>query len=138
MPIPLRDSPDARLEDIAAIANKTDKELPSLGWAVLPAAFPLVLICVHSVIETFAKPNTALTDSDVLNKSLDVILFFGDKNITMLIGGIFALIVLAKQQKTRLGKTNCFCSNSADDRRWHYFNYCCRWCIWRHVTTIGH
>jgi GntP family gluconate:H+ symporter len=31
MPIPLRDAPDARLEDIAAIANKPDKELPSLG-----------------------------------------------------------------------------------------------------------
>ena len=29
MPIPLRDAPDARLEDIAAIANKPDKELPS-------------------------------------------------------------------------------------------------------------
>jgi H+/gluconate symporter and related permeases len=39
MPIPLRDSPDAKLEDIAAIANKPDKELPSLGWALLPRHF---------------------------------------------------------------------------------------------------
>ena len=43
-PIPLRDAPDARLEDIAAIANKSDKDLPSLGWALLPAVFPLVTI----------------------------------------------------------------------------------------------
>jgi GntP family gluconate:H+ symporter len=108
MPIPLRDAPDARLEDIAAIANKPDKELPSLGWALLPAAFPLVTICFHSFVETFAKPNTSLTDSVVLNRILDVILFFGDKNIAMLMGGIFALIVLAKQKKTTREKLTAF------------------------------
>ena len=108
MPIPLRDAPDARLEDIASIANKPDKELPSLGWALLPAAFPLVFICFHSFVETFAKPNTALTHSIALNKILDVILFFGDKNIAMLMGGIFALIVLAKQKKTTREKLTAF------------------------------
>jgi GntP family gluconate:H+ symporter len=50
-------------------------------------------------LKLLTKPNTALTDSVVLNKILDVILFFGDKNIAMLMGGIFALIVLAKQKK---------------------------------------
>ncbi len=108
MPIPLRDAPDARLEDIAAIANKPDKELPSLGWAILPAAFPLITICFHSFVATFAKHNEALTDSVVLNKILDVILFFGDKNIAMLMGGIFALIVLAKQKKTTREKLTAF------------------------------
>jgi GntP family gluconate:H+ symporter len=108
MPIPLRDSPDARLEDIAAIANKPDKELPSLGWALLPAAFPLVTICIHSIVESFAKTNTALTGSAALNKILDVILFFGDKNIAMLMGAIFALAVLAKQKKTTREKLTAF------------------------------
>lgn len=108
MPIPLRDSPDARLEDIAAIANKTDKELPSLGWALLPAVFPLVTICIRSAVEAFTKPNTAVTDSIFLNKILDVVLFFGDKNIAMLMGAIFALLVLAKQTKTTKGKLTSF------------------------------
>jgi GntP family gluconate:H+ symporter len=108
MPIPLRDAPDARLEDIAAIANKPDKELPSLGWALLPAAFPLITICFHSFVATFAKHNEALTGSVVLNKILAVILFFGDKNIAMLMGGIFALIVLAKQKKTTREKLTAF------------------------------
>jgi GntP family gluconate:H+ symporter len=108
MPIPLRDAPDARLEDIAAIANKPDKELPSLGWALLPAAFPLITICFHSFVATFAKHNEALTGSVVLNKILAVILFFGDKNIAMLMGGIFALIVLAKQKKTTREKLTSF------------------------------
>ncbi|HEY5772276.1 MAG TPA: GntP family permease [Chitinophagaceae bacterium] len=108
MPIPLRDAPDARLEDIAAIANKPDKELPSLGWALLPAAFPLITICFHSFVATFAKHNEALTGSVVLNKILDVILFFGDKNIAMLMGGFFALLVLAKQKKTTREKLTSF------------------------------
>jgi H+/gluconate symporter-like permease len=138
MPIPLRDAPDARLEDIAAIANKPDKELPSLGWALLPAAFPLVTICFHSFVETFAKHNTALTDSVVLNKILGVILFFGDKNIAMLMGGIFALIVLAKQKKTTREKLTAFVQTALMTWGRYYFNYCSRWCIWWHVTTIRH
>ena len=108
MPIPLRDSPDARLEDIAAIANKPDKELPSLAWALLPALFPLVTICIHSFVASFHKPGSPLTDSAVLNKILDVILFFGDKNIAMLMGAIFALIVLANQKKTGREKLTSF------------------------------
>lgn len=108
MPIPLRDAPDARLEDIAAIANKTDKELPSLGWAILPAAFPLVTICIHSIVESFGKTKTALTGSGFLNKVLDVILFLGDKNIAMLVGAIFALVVLARQKKSSREKLTAF------------------------------
>lgn len=108
IPIPLRDAPDARLEDIAAIANKTDKELPSLEWALLPAAFPLIMICIHSFVESFATSKTALTGSTILNKIVDVILFFGDKNIAMLVGAIFALVVLAKQKKTTREKLTAF------------------------------
>jgi GntP family gluconate:H+ symporter len=97
--IPLRDSPDARLEDIAAIANKEDKDLPALGWALLPAVFPLLTICIRSAVEAFSKPNTPLTDFPILNKILEVILFFGDKNIALLMGAIFALLVLAYQKR---------------------------------------
>jgi gluconate:H+ symporter, GntP family len=98
--IPLRDAPDARLEDIAAIANKDDKDLPSIGLALLPAVFPLVTICIRSAVEGFTKPNTPLTSSDFLNKIMDVVLFFGDKNIAILTGAIFALLVLAHQKKS--------------------------------------
>jgi len=98
--IPLRDAPDARLEDIAAIANKDDKDLPALGWALLPAVFPLVTICIRSAVEAFVKTKEPLTDSSVVNAVIDTVLFFGDKNIALLAGGIFALIVLAKQKKT--------------------------------------
>jgi gluconate:H+ symporter, GntP family len=100
MPIALRDSPDARLEDIAAVANKDNKELPALGLALLPAVFPLVTICIRSAVETFTKPNVPLTQFPFLNQFLDIVLFFGDKNIALFTGGIFALLVLAAQKKT--------------------------------------
>jgi gluconate:H+ symporter, GntP family len=98
-PIPLRDAPDARLEDIKAIAEKDDKDLPSLGLALLPAVFPLITICIKSAVEGFKLP-MPLTSSDFLNKIMDIVLFFGDKNIALLTGTAFALLVLAKQKKT--------------------------------------
>ncbi|AEI47626.1 GntP family permease [Runella slithyformis] len=98
--IPLRDAPDARLEDIALIANKDDKELPPLGLALLPAVFPLVTICIRSAVEAFAAPKVPLTGSPFLNTLIDVVLFFGDKNIALFAGAVFALLVLLRQKKT--------------------------------------
>lgn len=98
-PTPVRDAPDARLEDIKAIADKGDKELPVLGLALLPVVFPLATICIRSAIEAFSTPNTPLTSSDFLNKILDIVLFFGDKNIALIMGAIFGLLVLAQQKK---------------------------------------
>ncbi|GAB2631909.1 SLC13 family permease [Emticicia sediminis] len=106
--IPLRDSPDARLEDIKAIAEKDDKELPSLGWALLPAVFPLVTICIRSAFEAFVKTKEPLTDSAIINQFIDIVLFFGDKNIALLMGAVFALVVLANQKKTTKDKLTAF------------------------------
>ncbi|MER0439908.1 GntP family permease [Emticicia sp. W12TSBA100-4] len=106
--IPLRDSPDARLEDIKAIAEKDDKELPSLGWALLPAVFPLVTICIRSAFEAFVKTKELLTDSAIINQFIDIVLFFGDKNIALLMGAVFALLVLSNQKKTTKDKLTAF------------------------------
>jgi len=106
--IPLRDSPDARLDDIKAIAEKDDKDLPSLTWALLPAVFPLVTICIRSAFEAFVKTKEPLTDFSLINQLIDVILFFGDKNIALLMGAIFALLVLSNQKKTTKDKLTAF------------------------------
>jgi gluconate:H+ symporter, GntP family len=112
MLIPLRDAPDARLEDIAAIANKDDKDLPKLGLALLPAVFPLVTICIRSGVEAFTKPNAPLTSSDFSNKIIDIVLFFGDKNIALFSGAIFALLVLAYQKKSNKTSITAFVQNA--------------------------
>jgi gluconate:H+ symporter, GntP family len=110
--IPLRDAADARLEDIAAIARKDDKELPSLILSLLPALFPLVTICIHSAVEAFAPKNTPLTNYSFLNTLIDVVLFFGDKNIALLTGALFALLVLVKQKIHDKGKLVTFVQNA--------------------------
>ncbi len=112
MPISLRDAPDARLADIAAIANKDDKDLPKLGLAVLPAVFSLVTICIRSAVDAFKTPNIPLTSSDFLNKILDIVLFFGDKNIALFMGAVFALLVLAYQKKSDKTALTAFTQNA--------------------------
>jgi gluconate:H+ symporter, GntP family len=106
--IPLRDSPDAKLEDIVATANKPDSELPTLAWALLPALFPLLTICIRSGIEAFGGGKGLLTGSIFLNKIIEVVMFFGDKNIAILMGAIFALLVLSFQKKTTKEKLTAF------------------------------
>ena len=112
IPIALRDAPDARLEDITAIANKDDKDLPVLGLALLPAVFPLVTICIRSGVEAFTKPNTSLTSSGFLNGLMDFLLFFGDKNIALLTGAIFALLIVWQQKKTNSANLTTFVQNA--------------------------
>ena len=106
--IPLRDAPDARLEDIAALAQKDDKDLPPLGWAIMPALFPMVMICIRSMFEAFVKTDGALTSLPFLNKAIEVILFFGDKNIALLTGALIALFVLIRQKKDDKSKLTAF------------------------------
>ncbi len=110
--IPLRDAPDARLEDIAAIARKDDKDLPNLGLALLPAIFPLLTICIRSAIEAFTKPNIPLTSSDFLNGLINIVVFFGDKNIALFMGAVFALLVLAYQKKSDKSTMTAFVQNA--------------------------
>lgn len=110
--IPLRDAPDARLEDIALLAQKEDKDLPPLGWAVMPALFPMVMICIRSMFEAFFKTDGAPTSVPFLNTALDVILFFGDKNIALLTGGLIALFVLIRQKKDDKSKLTAFVQNA--------------------------
>ncbi|MEY2835261.1 MAG: hypothetical protein RLZZ557_923 [Bacteroidota bacterium] len=110
--IPLRDAPDARLEDIAALAQKDDKELPPLGWAVMPALFPMVMICIRSLFEAFVKTDGGLSANPLLNGVLEVILFFGDKNIALLSGALIALFVLIRQKKDDKSKLTAFVQNA--------------------------
>ena len=110
--IPLRDSPDSRLEDIAALSKKDDKDLPSLGWAIIPALFPMVMICIRSFFEAFVKIDGDITGFPFFNALIDVILFFGDKNIALLSGALFALLVLIQQKKNEKSKLTSFVQNA--------------------------
>lgn len=98
-PIPLRDSLDARLEDIKAIAAKDTVNLPPLGLSLLPVLIPLVFICIDTALGAMTTPGIPLTTSFFWSKVIRFIKFMGDKNIAIVSGGIVALLILARQKR---------------------------------------
>lgn len=90
-PVALRDSLDARLEDIKTASLRPSKELPPLWLSVLPVLIPLVFICLHTAMHSFPALHTSTLGS--------LIDFLGDKNIALVLGGMAALIMLAIQKK---------------------------------------
>ncbi len=98
-PVELRDSLDARLEDIRKLSNRDDSELPPLWMALLPVVFPLVMICADNIIDNLAAKDTLAHLSGFEQFFVSVIETFGDKNIALITGGIMALLVLLYQKR---------------------------------------
>jgi GntP family gluconate:H+ symporter len=92
-PIPLRDSLDARLEDIRTASLKEDKQLPPLWFSLLPVMIPLVFICINTALTSFLSSSAS---SSPLIRLLE---FFGDKYIALGAGGLAALLLLARHKK---------------------------------------
>ena len=104
--IPLRDSLDAKLEDIKNNSEKKDAQLPGLGFSLLPVVVPLLLICADTFFKS-TSPVLAGGEISVQSRIVSVIHFLGDKNFALIIGGILALILLAKQKRgTKDGVAN--------------------------------
>jgi GntP family gluconate:H+ symporter len=96
--VPLRDSLDARLEDIKNASEKDEKLLPSLLTSLLPVMIPIVFIIAATFLQNFSDINTG-SPSGFLNGLVKSILFFGDKNVALISGGAVSILVLAKQLK---------------------------------------
>lgn len=90
-PIPLRDSLDAKLEDLKAISDRDDRSLPPLGVSLLPVLLPIVFIMADT-----ARSSLVPDESSAL---LDVVKFFGDKNIAVVSGGVAAMLLLVYQKR---------------------------------------
>jgi GntP family gluconate:H+ symporter len=96
-PTQLRDSLDAKLEDLRLVASKEDKNLPALFVSLLPILVPLVLIIANTAITNLAPHGSAYS----MNQFFGIIKFLGDKNIAIVIGGTLALLVMVKNKKQK-------------------------------------
>jgi len=101
-PIPLRESIDAPISSIQLLAERDEKKLPSLSFAVLPILIPIVLITLRAII--------VISDSSDMPSSIayQFIDFFGEKNMALICGAITALMMLAihkKNDKESLAKS---------------------------------
>ncbi|MEJ7735814.1 MAG: SLC13 family permease [Chitinophagaceae bacterium] len=97
--IPVRDSLDARLEDIKENASKQDAQLPSLWFSLLPVLIPLVFICADTFLNQPSSVNPS--PSFIMDKLKKFVHFFGDKNIALVTGGLVALILLATRKREK-------------------------------------
>jgi len=93
--IPLRDSPDAPVSRIEALSKTEIGNLPPLWFSSLPILLPVLFISLNGLTEAFI--------GDVEKNSLmfylsKFIAFAGDKNIALVTGGLFALLLLARQK----------------------------------------
>lgn len=90
-PIPLRDSLDARLEDIQSASLKEDAQLPPLWFSLLPILLPLVFICVNTALTSLSHPP--------VGGLIHLLKFLGDKYIALSAGALTALVLLALQKR---------------------------------------
>ncbi|MEO5591967.1 MAG: SLC13 family permease [Chitinophagaceae bacterium] len=95
--IPVRDSPDARLEDIQLNNLKEDFQLPSLWFSLLPVLIPLVFICTDTFLNLYPPGNRM--QPFLVVKLIQLIHFFGDKNIALITAALVALVLPARQKK---------------------------------------
>ena len=97
--VPVRDSLDAKIEDIKMNSEKSDSQLPSLWFSLLPILIPLVFICANTYLSSFGSPSSTATHSFVVNMLIQLVQFLGNKNIALASGAVAALILLANQKK---------------------------------------
>lgn len=94
--VPLRDSLDARLEDIKKASEKDDKLLPSLPVSLLPVMIPIIFIIAATFLQNFSNIYSD-SRSGFVNGLVKLVLFFGDKNVALISGGAASVLILAKQ-----------------------------------------
>ena len=94
-PIELREVPGAPLEDLQGISSKPESELPSFFASILPVIGPILLISLASMAK-FQYPDLTVPN---LPTWATLCLFFGNKNVALLLGTGAALWVLARQRK---------------------------------------
>ena len=91
MEVPVRDSLDARLEDIKLHNLKQNAELPSLWFSILPIFIPLFFICANTFLGMSSH-------SEITSLGL-IVHFLGDKNIALIVAALIALLLVVTQKK---------------------------------------
>jgi GntP family gluconate:H+ symporter len=106
--VPLRDSLDARIEDIKINSDKEASQLPGLGYSLLPVLIPLVLICADTFLTSISTSGGIKSYSSFQSLMAGIVHFLGDKNTALILAGLVALSLLAKHKKDRTESMTSF------------------------------
>ena len=93
MEVPLREATGASLEELEKVVNKPENELPSLFWSMIPVLLPILLISAASTVEAIS---TFRVDYPGIFTAVQ---FAGNRNMALIIGGVFAVWLLMRQQR---------------------------------------
>jgi len=94
--IPLRETPDMKLEELEAQSRRPDDELPAFGLAILPIVLPVAMIVASAGAEAIGVSHAGWA------RCFELI---GDRNIAMLAAAAVAVAVLIRQSGNPLAKT---------------------------------
>jgi gluconate:H+ symporter, GntP family len=101
--LPLREVPGSTLDELKAIIDKPESELPSFVASMLPVILPIALISGASFLDVLVRsnPNTvnAFGGKESFASVKAVADFIGNKNIALLIGTFIAIAVYVNQCK---------------------------------------
>ena len=102
--VPVRDSLDARLEDIKINTIKEDSQLPPLWFSLLPILIPLVFICIDTFMNI--SPEEQSAHSFVVIKLVQFVHFFGDKNVALITAAFVAMLLPLQKKGSKTDMKN--------------------------------
>jgi len=105
VPVPLRETPGASLQDLRKIVDKPEAELPPFSVSILPVVLPVLLIAAASffgVAQTNLPGFVALLGGpESFARIKNVVDFLGNKNLALLLGTAVAVYLLMQQTKIK-------------------------------------
>lgn len=100
MEIPLRDSADARIADLEALAGRPDRDLPPLGLALLPIALPVLLIALDAGLRAYLDGlPSGENPPPWATLAAPIAATVGDKNVALGIAAAIAMGLLVRRAR---------------------------------------
>lgn len=89
MEVPLRES-ESSLKQLEEVAAREEKDLPALWVSLLPIVLPVALITLNASLGSGGQ-----------NRWLKTLVLLGDKNISLILGAVIALLVLWRSSSAK-------------------------------------
>jgi gluconate:H+ symporter, GntP family len=113
--VPLRETPGSTMQDLQAIVDKPESELPGFVASISPVIVPILLITLSSffvVAQGAAAEGRGWATGFVsmlggrpgFFTAIKWSEFIGDKNIALFVGTVLAVVVMMRQRKVKFGQ----------------------------------
>src|SRR5699024_6100909 len=87
---------DARIADIESLAAQEDSRLPPLWVSLLPILVPVSTITAKAGLDAIEGE---FMPGPFLNGIMELVVFFGEKNVALITGALIALLVMVGWKK---------------------------------------